>query len=59
MDNKFLRDFINMRSKLHQTVQTKNKEVAPSTATTIATIIEKKPPAKEVLEYFKNKNNLV
>jgi len=48
-----------MRSKLHQTVQTKNKEVAPSTATTIATIIEKKPPAKEVLEYFKNKNNLV
>jgi len=59
MENKFLKDFMHMRQKLHiKEVPTKNKEMIPSSSISIATIIEKKPPAKEVLEYFKKKNSI-
>lgn len=65
MQNAFLRDFMKMRSSLH-TVQEKSKAVPtfPSsrinraenlTNITLATIIEKKLPTKDVLEYFRKR----
>ena len=65
MQNAFLRDFMKMRSSLH-TIQEKSKPVPtfPSsrinraenlTNITLATIIEKKLPQKDVLEYFRKR----
>jgi hypothetical protein len=48
-----------MRQKLHvKTIPTKSKESVPSNSISVATIIENKPPAKDVLEYFKKKNSI-
>lgn len=57
--NAFLRDFMKMRSSLH-TVQEKSKAVPTNRAEnltniTLATIIEKKLPTKDVLEYFRKR----
>lgn len=59
MQNAFLRDFMKMRSSLH-TVQEKSKAVPTNRAEnltniTLATIIEKKLPTKDVLEYFRKR----
>ena len=50
MDSPFLRDFMRMRQSIGKPVT----PVAPQ-GITFATIIEKKPPAKVVLEYFKKR----
>ena len=57
--NAFLRDFMKMRLSLH-TVQEKSKAVPTNRAEnltniTLATIIEKKLPTKDVLEYFRKR----
>lgn len=57
--NAFLRDFMKMRSSLH-TLQEKSKAVPTNRAEnltniTLATIIEKKLPTKDVLEYFRKR----
>ena len=62
MDNKFLRDFINMRKSLVKPVETP-KQVKPlqslpvpeNDGITLAYIIAEKPSRKEVLEYFRNR----
>lgn len=59
MQNAFLRDFMKMRSSLH-TIQEKSKPVPTNRAEnltniTLATIIEKKLPQKDVLEYFRKR----
>ena len=59
MQNAFLRDFMKMRSSLH-TIQEKSKAVPTNRAenltnVTLATIIEKKLPGKDVLEYFQKR----
>jgi hypothetical protein len=64
MNNPFLNDFIKMRQNLHAqniikdaTNMTKSEPVKKSGMTdiSIATIIDKKPSSKKVLDYFKNK----
>ena len=64
MSNAFLNDFIKMRQNLHaQNIikdasnTTKSEPIKKSAMTniSIATIIEKKPSNKKVLDYFKNK----
>lgn len=56
MENAFLRDFIKMRQNLATPVtQKKEKEEKHLSGMSMATIIEKKPPAKVVLKYFKKK----
>ena len=52
MDSPFLRDFIRMRQSIGRV--SKPPEPAPE-GVSFATIIEKKPPAKVVLEYFKKR----
>ena len=59
MNNAFLRDFMKMRSTLH-TKQEESRAVPTNrsenlTGVTLATILEKKPGAKVVLEYFKKR----
>lgn len=57
-NNKFLNDFVKMRSTLHQTekpTSKKSMEQQPVSSITIATIIEKKPPVKDVINFFKTK----
>jgi hypothetical protein len=63
--NKFLQDFVKMRQSLHNIpkvspLSSKKEEpkMKPSSLS-VATIIEKKPPVKEVVEFFKMKNTLV
>jgi len=51
MDSPFLRDFIRMRQSIGKT----KPEPEPKPHLSFATIIEKKPPAKIVLEYFKKR----
>jgi hypothetical protein len=49
-------DFLKMRQNLHKQTEPKAKsfkEVSNDIESTLASIIEKKPPAKEVVEYFK------
>jgi len=58
--NKFLNDFVKMRSTLHEGKKTDiGKKHAQSTSDvsslSIATIIEKKPPCKDVLKFFQKK----
>jgi hypothetical protein len=56
MQNQFVMDFLKMRQNLHKKPEVKAKsykEVSDDIETTLATIIEKKPPAKDVVEYFK------
>jgi len=57
MDSKFLKDFIQMREKLHlqdKPTKTKTKETSISSSS-ITSIIEKKPPTKDVIEFFRQK----
>jgi len=57
-NNKFLNDFVKMRSTLHQTEKPNSKksiEQLPVSSISIATIIEKKPPVKDVINFFKTK----
>lgn len=56
MQNQFVMDFLKMRQNLHKEREPKAKsykEAGDEVETTLAKIIEKKPPAKEVIEYFK------
>jgi hypothetical protein len=63
MENAFLKDFIRMRQSLGTSEVKKDVkkgvDAMPSkqgpTHTSLATIIENKPPAKVVLKYFKKK----
>jgi len=62
MQNAFLRDFIKMRQSLHTTpvgkAPTKPVQVSGQkelTNISLATIIEKKPSSKVVLEYFRKR----
>ena len=56
-NNKFLNDFVKMRSTLHteQKPTSKKTEQQPVSSISIATIIEKKPPVKDVINFFKTK----
>ena len=57
MNNQFVMDFLRMREKLH-TKQEPIKKGTPSSipqGITLATIIEEKPPVKEIVEYFKKR----
>jgi hypothetical protein len=58
METRFLKDFIQMRQKLHTTENTSKKNKPEPPSISIATIIEKKPPVKDVVEFFRNKNSL-
>jgi hypothetical protein len=54
--NKFLNDFVKMRSTLHtEKPASKKTEQQPVSSISIATIIEKKPPVKDVINFFKTK----
>ena len=61
MQNAFLRDFMKMRQTMHTKVE--ESRAVPTnrkqdlTNVSLATIIEKKPSAKVVLEYFKRRVN--
>lgn len=59
MQNAFLRDFIKMRSSLHTPAAIKGptptNRAENLTNITLATIIEKKLPGKDVLEYFRKR----
>jgi len=65
MSNAFLNEFIKMRRNLvnshiitNATNKKKKEEIIPKkkfTDITLATIIEKKPSSKKVLNYFKNR----
>lgn len=60
MDNAFLRDFMKMRQSLGNPDTTgKKKEKVQEekhlSGISMATIIEKKPPPKVVMKYFKKK----
>jgi hypothetical protein len=56
-NNKFLNDFVKMRSTLHTEKPTSKKsmEQQPVSSISIMTIIEKKPPIKDVINFFKTK----
>ena len=61
-NNKFLNDFVKMRQTLHKPAVLSSKKVEPMmkpSSLSVATIIEKKPPVKDVVEFFKLKNTLV
>lgn len=57
--NKFLNDFVKMRANLHEDkkvdLNKKHSQPESSPSLSIATIIEKKPPSKEVLKFFQKK----
>jgi hypothetical protein len=55
--NPFLKQFVNMRKNLHvkQDEKKETKAMADPTGVTMSYIIENKPPQKEVIEYFKNR----
>ena len=54
--NSFLKDFMRMRQSLHKVVTgVKRKEEVRPDSVTLATIIENKPSAKVVQEYFKRR----
>jgi len=58
MESKFLKDFISMRQKLHKQDKPTNKTKAKEQqifSTSIASIIEKKPPTKDIIEFFRQK----
>jgi len=57
MDNQFLRQFMNMRANLHkkQEKPKETKTMSNPDGITLAHIVENKPPAKEVIDYFKMK----
>ena len=61
MDNRFLRDFVNMRKNLAKpepVKQVKALNTLPepeNNGITLAYIIAEKPSRKEVLEYFRNR----
>lgn len=59
-NNKFLSDFVKMRQNLHEDkkVNINKKHSEPDSDTSslsIATIIEKKPPSKDVTKFFQKK----
>lgn len=55
--NAFLRDFVRMRQTLKPTPVEDKKKRESVSALTLATIVEEKPPTKEVLKYFRKKAN--
>lgn len=60
MQNAFLRDFMKMRSSLHTPAtptipSSRINRAGDLTNITLATIIEKKLPQKDVLEYFRKR----
>jgi len=61
MQNAFLKDFMKMRQSLHTPATNIPKNAVPTnrepnlTNITLATIIEKKLPQKDVLQYFRKR----
>ena len=57
MQNQFVMDFLRMREKLHTKDQPVKKSTSqnPPEGITLATIIEEKPPVKDIVEYFKKR----
>jgi hypothetical protein len=53
--NKFLNDFVKMRASLHVDNDKKKSQPENTSSLSIATIIEKKPPSKDVLKFFQKK----
>jgi hypothetical protein len=58
--NKFLNDFVKMRQNLHEDKKTDlgkkhTQPVSDASSLSIASIIEKKPPCKDVLKFFQKK----
>ena len=55
--NAFLKDFVKMRQSLKPAEVSKSKPTAKPTELTLASIVENKPPAKDVLNYFRKRAN--
>lgn len=57
MQNQFVMEFMKMRQNIHKKQEPVKKgtpqQQEPVDGITLATIIEEKPPAKDVVEYFK------
>lgn len=55
MQNQFVMEFMKMRQNIHKNEEKKGTPLQqePVDGITLATIVEEKPPAKDVAEYFK------
>jgi len=53
----FVMEFLKMRQNLHKKTEPATKKTVsePIDTITLATIVEKKPPIKDVVEYFKRR----